>query len=1315
MSIDATALPSELLVAPQPLIGFCGLDVLKNSVHKSIWDAFNSNRKPDRPAVQFKILPPNYEFPVAKPKRASYEWYHPKGILKRNWMLKHLHVLPSVVVLFQDMEWNDPLWTDKQLQCASTIQSLKNSLQERNTRLVLVLLQKAAPLPHGEDMLASERAASLTNACGISTKMLFILPHTDHLVGYTSRLESALLEMAQGYYTLMAKRIRTHRDQLTSSHHVLKIRHQFKLGFVSELRQDFSTALKHYSQAFANLEEIRVVDTNCLEIKTIAGFLNYKICRLMFKLKVPRDSINHFISHIEKYKNRIGFKDLLFEHYAWLSTQHSAFADLFCEAIKNGLPALQTQHPGMYYYKAATNIVKRKEAFLQCCALSLSPTEPTSPTTLQNISSMALFSEYFGIRSIKTGEPVSEQQVIMLVQENEKNFNHSSAIIQLLGQAMAQFKVYKGLRFRKKLAVDMAEEYFKCGDHAKALTLYSLMLPDYRQDKWSLLFSDVLLKTLRSAFLSASVADYIACSFEALSLNIRCDQKERITVLENLWKVFQNVPPVSQSQIAPELRTLWENSLANFKSPAIIDLDKITELMECNVSFDKSELKNDEMISIRLVVRLLTDVPLKIRSFTAVLMDNQSQQFKLKAIKYTIFQDLAELRNKDNGTNELMLFDGDLKMEPEKYYEILFCTEAQQYLENTQLQVSCIEILMGTEKNAAILVKNANLTKRNFKHHNRYRDLIDNVTINPTCYIVPTFHLVTQTTQPMQPMLVNEYFSIVCMVSNPFNVFLQNVGISISVPNNLRNNVFLSTDISSSRQKLHSQIQIDIGELSMHNSTTVSYYVFSLVEANIELQQKIWYNLDAIKPKPPPPIETSPSTTDNSPINSRIIMTDFSALALSSLVRIDYIDDSRLRKARDEVVSILCENEFKFCGRFYTLNRQPLTKIYRGENFLFRANIEVRAKCDLDILETYFICDHNLVQSTYSFKRKKYSNCYRANDTLEDVIVLRTNSTNCDWITAKQFEQSDNEPEELFQRSRTLRRLQLNSTSGSGGGGGVGGKLDNSSSVPSSAMNKNLLSKIPNNMTIIGNCALLASQTSILSSSTISDDGKLKISDSDSSKNDDQMQSNKPNSRLVYSKAIEAITPTGPCRGFIKGVLTSEINTATNTTSTAAPQIFGIYCIKWRRNNSKEENESKFVVSGLDIDEPPLNIYCSIEEKMFVKVPMTLKVVLKNPTSKVVHLISTLSVSSSDNFMCSGHKQLDISIFAYAEKELVFNLYPLKVGWQNLPELNLEYNTITDPSRNESQNQLLTHLVQRSMPKKVFVLPPYKQQSNNVK
>lgn len=65
------------------------------------------------------------------------------------------------------------------------------------------------------------------------------------------------------------------------------------------------------------------------------------------------------------------------------------------------------------------------------------------------------------------------------------------------------------------------------------------MLTDYRDDMWYPVFTEVLLKTLQSAFLAASVADFIACSVEALSPKINLNKSDRIVVLENLWKVFQ--------------------------------------------------------------------------------------------------------------------------------------------------------------------------------------------------------------------------------------------------------------------------------------------------------------------------------------------------------------------------------------------------------------------------------------------------------------------------------------------------------------------------------------------------------------------------------------------------------------------------------------------------------------------------------------------------------------------------------------------------------------------------------------------------------
>lgn len=127
---------------------------------------------------------------------------------------------------------------------------------------------------------------------------------------------------------------------------------------------------RHYANSYNYLLEIRVVDTNALEIRTIAGFINYKQCRILFAVNLPRDAINHFKTHIERFKNRSGFQELSFEHYAWLLKQYSAFGDLFDQAVKLGLPGVQTQHPGIYYQQAAQYAILRKKSCQELCTVS---------------------------------------------------------------------------------------------------------------------------------------------------------------------------------------------------------------------------------------------------------------------------------------------------------------------------------------------------------------------------------------------------------------------------------------------------------------------------------------------------------------------------------------------------------------------------------------------------------------------------------------------------------------------------------------------------------------------------------------------------------------------------------------------------------------------------------------------------------------------------------------------------------------------------------------------------------------------------------
>lgn len=121
---DQFDLPVELCTKALPLIGVTGLDTINNAIHKSIWETFN-NRRVERAPVVFKLIDNAHEFPVVKPKRNSYEWYIPKGILKRNWMNKHLNEVPAVIVIFYDLDWNDSQWNEKIIECASRVQSMR--------------------------------------------------------------------------------------------------------------------------------------------------------------------------------------------------------------------------------------------------------------------------------------------------------------------------------------------------------------------------------------------------------------------------------------------------------------------------------------------------------------------------------------------------------------------------------------------------------------------------------------------------------------------------------------------------------------------------------------------------------------------------------------------------------------------------------------------------------------------------------------------------------------------------------------------------------------------------------------------------------------------------------------------------------------------------------------------------------------------------------------------------------------------------------------------------------------------------------------
>lgn len=66
-------IPAELTARPLALIGMVGLE-LSNLIHHSIWETFNSNRRADGVAVQFKLISNSHEFPTVKPKVSYFSF-----------------------------------------------------------------------------------------------------------------------------------------------------------------------------------------------------------------------------------------------------------------------------------------------------------------------------------------------------------------------------------------------------------------------------------------------------------------------------------------------------------------------------------------------------------------------------------------------------------------------------------------------------------------------------------------------------------------------------------------------------------------------------------------------------------------------------------------------------------------------------------------------------------------------------------------------------------------------------------------------------------------------------------------------------------------------------------------------------------------------------------------------------------------------------------------------------------------------------------------------------------------------------------------
>lgn len=63
------------------------------------------------------------------------------GIIKRDWPLKYLERVPSLIVLFLDLDWDHASWEEKKTEAKSKVDSIRDTCRQ-GSRIALVLLQE---------------------------------------------------------------------------------------------------------------------------------------------------------------------------------------------------------------------------------------------------------------------------------------------------------------------------------------------------------------------------------------------------------------------------------------------------------------------------------------------------------------------------------------------------------------------------------------------------------------------------------------------------------------------------------------------------------------------------------------------------------------------------------------------------------------------------------------------------------------------------------------------------------------------------------------------------------------------------------------------------------------------------------------------------------------------------------------------------------------------------------------------------------------------------------------------------------------------
>lgn len=136
---------------------------------------------------------------------------------------------------------------------------------------------------------------------------------------------------------------------------------------------------------------------------------------------------------------------------------------------------------------------------------------------------------------------------------------------------------------------------------------------------------------------------------------------------------------------------------------------------------------------------------------------------------------------------------------------------------------------------------------------------------------------------------------------------------------------------------------MEVGDIAPKTLKTIRINLISLIDGNIELKQIVRYNIvDSQSNLIPGRNRNENETTLNSGHSKS-----------TQNVTLEYTDEA-IVKSKNDTILIPCVSEFAFTGNFFSLNREPIRKAIKNEEFLFQVELEIKS-LDIEILDMFLI------------------------------------------------------------------------------------------------------------------------------------------------------------------------------------------------------------------------------------------------------------------------------------------------------------------------------------------------------------------------